>query len=261
MRIVLSRKGFDSSAGGVASPILPDGTMLPLPIPARESPIRYREIGLHGHDLGRVVEDLTRGRVRASWGAHLDPDLLRSAIPRARGWRPVFGQVGAAQRVLENAGVGAGDLFLFFGWFRRAEVVDGRYRFARRAEHLHVLWGWLEVGRVVDLGRAAPPAWARDHPHCHLDARRNVLWIGRGGGVFRRYREDLRLTAPGETRSVWRLPGWFRPGSLGMHGDRSRWSRRGGHAILRTAARGQEFVLDAADRSEAVGWARRLISS
>ena len=35
MRLVLSRKGFDSSqaSGGCASPILQDGQMLSLPIP------------------------------------------------------------------------------------------------------------------------------------------------------------------------------------------------------------------------------------
>ncbi len=33
MQIILSRKGFDSASGGGPSPILPDGTLLSLPIP------------------------------------------------------------------------------------------------------------------------------------------------------------------------------------------------------------------------------------
>lgn len=33
MKIVLSRKGFDSAVGQVASPILPDGKLCWLPIP------------------------------------------------------------------------------------------------------------------------------------------------------------------------------------------------------------------------------------
>ena len=48
MKVVLSRKGFDSSAGGVASPIMPDGTMLSLPIPDRTSPVSYADIVPHG---------------------------------------------------------------------------------------------------------------------------------------------------------------------------------------------------------------------
>lgn len=33
MKIILSRKGFDSSNGGQPNPIMPDGTLLSLPIP------------------------------------------------------------------------------------------------------------------------------------------------------------------------------------------------------------------------------------
>ena len=34
MKLILSRKGFDSTAGGVASPIFPGGEMYSLPIQA-----------------------------------------------------------------------------------------------------------------------------------------------------------------------------------------------------------------------------------
>lgn len=33
LRIILSRKGFDTGYGGIANPILPDGRFHPLPIP------------------------------------------------------------------------------------------------------------------------------------------------------------------------------------------------------------------------------------
>lgn len=32
MKVILSRKGFDSSNGGIPSPIMPDGTLLSMPI-------------------------------------------------------------------------------------------------------------------------------------------------------------------------------------------------------------------------------------
>ena len=41
MRLILSRKGFDSANGGCPSPIFPDGSMLSLPIPSRSAPHRY----------------------------------------------------------------------------------------------------------------------------------------------------------------------------------------------------------------------------
>jgi hypothetical protein len=79
MKLILSRKGFDSAAGGVASPILDDGAMLPLPIPDKKSPIRYRDITIAGENLGAVAADLTRGKIRPDYRAHLDPDLIRHA--------------------------------------------------------------------------------------------------------------------------------------------------------------------------------------
>ena len=41
MKVILSRKGFDSSYGGTASPILPDGTLLSLPIPSKAETVKY----------------------------------------------------------------------------------------------------------------------------------------------------------------------------------------------------------------------------
>ena len=143
VKITLSRKGFDSSAGGVASPILPDGRLAPLPIPDSRSATRYGDVGF---PLDGLVEDLTKGRVREDHGAHLDPDLEPKSLSRLPGWKPLFGQAGAAQTVLARSGVGPGDLFLFFGWFREAEYVDGVWRFVRGAPNVHLLWGWLEVG-------------------------------------------------------------------------------------------------------------------
>src|SRR5574337_289673 len=44
MNVVLSRKGFDSGAGGHASPILPDGTMVSLPIPSPLDALDYADV-------------------------------------------------------------------------------------------------------------------------------------------------------------------------------------------------------------------------
>ena len=44
MKVILSRKGMDSESGRVASPILPDGTLLSLPIPDRKSKKKYEDI-------------------------------------------------------------------------------------------------------------------------------------------------------------------------------------------------------------------------
>ena len=48
MRVILSRKGFDSSNGGCASPIFPDNTMLSLPIPSEDGNMDYGELSYNG---------------------------------------------------------------------------------------------------------------------------------------------------------------------------------------------------------------------
>ena len=48
MKVILSRKGMDSESGRMASPILPDGTLLSLPIPDRKSNKTYEDIQFRG---------------------------------------------------------------------------------------------------------------------------------------------------------------------------------------------------------------------
>jgi hypothetical protein len=83
---------------------------------------------------------------------------------------------------LENCGVGVGDVFLFFGWFRRTVRANGDLTFDRAAADLHVIFGWLQVGRILhptrDIGSVPP--WAAEHAHV-LGARsmsaNNTLYV------------------------------------------------------------------------------------
>ncbi|MGP1666038.1 MAG: hypothetical protein ACTS5I_09050, partial [Rhodanobacter sp.] len=105
-RIVLSRKGFDSGYGGIPSPILPDGQLLSLPIPARHDQLRMSDLRTRGVDLGALLVDLSGGSHDLSSLVHLDPDLDRNPEQRLPGWRPSFGQSGTAQSHLAASGVG-----------------------------------------------------------------------------------------------------------------------------------------------------------
>ena len=278
VKLILSRKAFDSSAGGVANPIFDDGSMIPLPIPDKQSSIRYQDLTVAGHNLGAVASDLTRGRTRADHFAHLDPDLVFSAYPREPDWRPLFGQVGAAQTVLSREGVGPGDVFLFFGWFRRVSRPSMRLEYVKAAPDLHVLWGWFQIGEVLPLEGASPPVWMAYHPHLvpGSRARNNTMYVASetldldgvaegvpGAGSFASYDDRLRLTKPGCSRSTWSLPAWFHPDSsrrpLGYHHDLDRWRREDDRVTLRAASRGQEFVLDSADYPEALPWIASLV--
>jgi hypothetical protein len=279
MKLILSRKGFDASNGGCASPILADGALCPLPIPDAASPISYGEIrDCNGESIAPIVEQLTRGRIRADDRAHLDPDLRRGALRRNRGWRPIFGQAGAAAAHLARHQVGVGDLFIFFGWFRRAEKTARGLRFVSGAPDLHVLYGWMQVGEVIEVTRETARAipWAAYHPHFSEASRfrRNTIFVASSGldsldlelpgaGTFPHILPELCLTAPDASggRSLWKLPAWFYPkGSpaLSRHGDRKRWRRRGDALHLRTVPIGQEFVLDLDFYPEARDWLRNI---
>ncbi len=265
MRLILSRKGFDSGSGRCPSPILPDGSMISLPIPDRSSPIRYRDVVWRGEPLGDLVETLTAGRIRADFGAHLDPDLRRGATKRERGWRPSLGQERAPQGHLRKQGVGVGDLFIFWGLFRH---VDEQFRWIGKPEHR--VWGWLQIGEVAPVDGVVRTGgrrwnWAARHPHlARAPHPSNTLYVAAkklalpkdrcsvtqvaGAGVFDAALDDHRLTAPNQMRpSVWRLPASFLPDSgpsLSFHTAPWRWVTDGSNVHLQTVARGQEFVLD-----------------
>jgi len=251
--------------------------LVSLPIPDKRSPVLYEDIEVGGHTLGRIVADLTHGKQKPHFGAHLDPDLLPNAYPRQEGWRPLLGQAGSAQTRLERDGVGVGDLFLFFGWFRRVECAAGVFRFVKGAPDLHLLWGWLQVGAVLSVGMQPTPPWAAYHPHvASADHRaKNTLYIAGdrlrldgdasavpAAGVFQEYADRLRLTRTGAGRSTWDLPSCFAPvpgqSQLGYHADPSRWTVAGDRVYLQTTARGQEFALDASSCPGSLDWVRNL---
>ena len=283
MKIILSRKGFDSATGKVASPILPSGDLCSLPIPsegAHEPSIRYGDIMAGNVSLGTLVSDLTRDKITPECEAHLDPDLRFSSYHREPGWKPIFGQDGAAESHLQRRGVAEGDIFLFFGWFKQTKLVNGRYRYVANAPDCHYIFGWLQIERRIPVSnRAELPSWSLYHPHCSREqhSRLDSLYVSTdrlqlpglddnlpGGGVFTGADDALRLTCPGSLRSTWQLPGWFysadKAPTLSYHTNPRRWAMQGDHTLLSTVGRGQEFVLDCEDYLEAADWAAGILT-
>jgi hypothetical protein len=281
MKLIFSRKGFNSSAGGAPSPILPNGRMVSLPIPDKQSPILYGDITWDEGNIGSLVSDLTHGRIPPSYRAHLDPDLCRYSLPRLPGWRPIFGQTGAAQGHLRKSGVEEGDLFLFFGLFRRTVSTHGRFDWDTKYQPRHVIWGWMQIDEIlsVDKCELGNYKWADYHPHFHrgIESNNSVYFSRKhltleglsdeevhGAGTFRFFSESLQLTVPSvPSPSIWELPEWFFPGNgrapLTYHTDLNRWERARHRTRLRTAARGQEFVLDCNNYPEAFEWLAGLL--
>lgn len=135
--------------GGQPSPIMPDGTLLSFPIPESGDPMTYGELMYKGQSYFDLIKALNPNtKLDRDSHCHLDPDLLSEPLYRYKGWRPLFGQTGAAQGHLAKCGIGRGDLFLFFGTFRKAELYQGILRYVKGAPEVHLVFGYLEVGKI-----------------------------------------------------------------------------------------------------------------
>ncbi|MGA7675284.1 MAG: hypothetical protein WCA78_09600 [Rhizomicrobium sp.] len=264
MRVVFSRKGFDSAAGGCPSPII-EGKPTTIPIPTvMPTPMRYQD--LKG-EYGRLVEDLTNRRIKRTTRCHVDPDINQNVLGRLPGWRGAFGQTGAAQSHLNNQGVVQGDLFLFWGLFQCA--AKGR-RWKFNGPKQHRIFGWLQIGQIFHVGADGRSVlrhhtWLRDHPHTsngwsHLNtiyvAADQLTLNGRKTGVpgWGMFSKGFRLSEENSLVSNWQVPNWLNParGGVGMsYHPLDRWSGKG---TVRSAARGQEFVADTTGRRDALEW-------
>ena len=269
MKIILSRKGFDSGAGGCASPILPDGTMLSMPIPSESDNYKYiKLITPSGNTYEEILQNLNPKETYNT--CHLDPDIRKGIRPTPPGWVPAFGQVDAAQTHLDNQDVKKGDLFLFFGWYRKTEYVDGKLRFIRNAPDIQAIYGYLQIGEVLKGLDVKKCPW---HPHAedsHIynkkgEITNNTIYVASdslviddiktnfpGAGVLP-FSESRVLTAEGQNRTRWKLNDLFETVDISYH-DRKKCIKDN---YFQSRPRGQEFVFD--ENQKAIEWAKKMI--
>jgi len=303
--VILSRKGFDAKYGGFASPILPDGRLISLPVPAlhgEDNRIQYGDLWFGKNqriidllqEIGRKKIKIPRNkRARAGknkWKyvrdqpAHVDPDLRKGTLKRKSGWKGLFGQSDGSQTHLENNGVSRGDLFLFFGWFKKYKydetgrlVIDNKDRKDYSCGK-HVIFGYLQIGDILRLdrkeARVKVEEWMKYHSHIGENSKfvgsdeffgKNALYIAKdaltfasrlkGFGTFiynNRSARDLTLTKKGYSRSKWDLPRpIFKEARISYHPNP--WKKD----YFQSANVGQEFVIE--DNSRIKDWAISLI--
>ena len=261
MRLVFSRKGFDGSAGGFPSPIT-NGKPISLPIPYQSSNVSYQHL-----NLGRIVNDLTGGKLTERDFCHNDPDLEMGA----------FGQVSSAQSHLNNQNVGAGDLFLFFGWFKEAELVDCNYFYKKDASDHHRIFGWMFIDQKFNVGSETEEFRRKftkyaNHPHAtgKWDLN-NTIYLApetfslfgeytiRGFGNFSLSKRTLLTNENATSKRFWNVPDWLNPAKGGCiptyHDERCYID-----GLLKTAGRGQEFVCHPRQNNKFKEWLLDLFS-
>lgn len=274
-RIVLSRKGSDSAWGGQSSLLINETKLISLPIPESQklfpsgkgapNHLHYRDLPEHPL-IGTFSEHLSK--VCPDSFVHLDPDIrpeLRSKNVNCD--ELLFGQTGKAQSHLENHGVRHGSLFLFFGWFQRAECTDGKWN--RRPPNEHIIWGWFQVKDsfcVNSKEQAEKLKCAKHHPHvsdwkCY--GAKNRLYRATkslsfapelpGAGVFD-WRGPLTLTercSKTTTRRNWCVPAVLAKTGLTHHRIQKNHvscTSSPERVHFKSACIGQEFVMPAENR-------------
>ena len=287
MKIIISRKGFDSERGGYPSPILPDGRMISLPIPIIIDKICYNDlkinyknyktyydlmVGLGINEPTRVVKkngknEIEKFKLNKKSKCHLDPDIYKNILKRRIGWRPIFGQVGAAQSHLHNQKIKEGDIFLFFGTFQKTIYENDGLIFDPDFDEKHIIFGYLQIGEKKKIDtKTSYYSWIENHPHTLPKRKKetnNTVYIARdildfadnipGAGVFA-YNKTLVLTKENHQLSQWALPHFFKETVISYHPNKNKcWQRN----YFQSVGRGQEFVIKA--NNEVKRWVNRLI--
>ena len=212
MKVILSRKGFDSANGGIPSPIFEDGTMLSFPIPSKDhnmDKISYNELICNGVLLNKILKDLGYSGDEC---CHLDPDLdsTRRVVP-VKGWKPAFGQINQSASYLLNNKIDEGDLFLFFDKFARRNKNSEDSYYGRE---MQAIWGYLQVGEIVsDSKEQEKFFW---HPHAcnkRIFGNNNLIFTAAeylsfapdmpGCGIFS-YNEKRVLSMLGKPKATWK---------------------------------------------------------
>lgn len=277
MKVILSRKGFDSAYGGYPSPILTDRKLISLPIPSNDI-TKYSDLELDDKktyfDLmkqlnSRIKDNNGWHEINENTRCHLDPDIPTRIIQRKKDWKPCFGQINQAQSHLRKKGIKENDLFLFFGWFKKTICENGILQFDRSSPDLHVIFGYLQIGEIMQVNNKIKiHDWMQKHPHAIDEGRKNdptnTIYIANdkltwdesksGAGVFR-FNENLVLTKEGFSRSEWELPTFFKEVKISRHSERS-WKEEG---YFQSAPIGQEFIIE--DNKEVQNWAKEKLTT
>ena len=152
MKVILSRKGFEPTHGGIPSPIMPDGTLLLLPKPVEEGAVSYDNLsyqGLSYYDIAVSLDkrlEVTLNHAKCHTGCYITP--LNHNPPLE--WYPAYVHNGPLESHLSKQKVSVGDIFLFYGWFRQTEYDSmHRLRYVADAPEQNIVFSYFQIGAII----------------------------------------------------------------------------------------------------------------
>ncbi len=248
MKAILSRKGMDSRAGKMPNPILPDGTLLSLPIPDSASIFGYGDLYYKGLSFREIISHLNpRFDFVKNPTCHLDPDIYKEITNRPRDWKPAFGQWGVSATHLDKLDVNIGDIFLFYGMFKQTKWNEnGKLTYVKGSPVRHIIYGYMQIGEIIKDEKSIKDLYPW-HPHSqYTDSQNNRLYLPVKYGTFR-LTESLVLTRSGQhNRRLWQLPSFFAEEGISISWQgKNAPVMKDGFSLLNSSARGQEFVITA----------------
>lgn len=294
MKIILSKKGVDSSNFSEPIEAKEGEELFFMPIPSLKEKHKYQDI-MHcpGKSLLDVAnENCKNGKFKIQIpiktlqqdnkvGCHLDPQV-KDYFGQKK-FLASFGQAESAQSYLENNEVGLKDLFLFFGWYY--DIDEKRDK--------QVIWGYMQVGDILTfqedgkvdskiLGQNLSREYVeskypflKNQPHWinkenYPYSRRNTIYIAseffnndhsiKGFGVFKYDKEkELDLTAKNaKCKSQWQVERLKNVCVQYKKGNGEQYQFDDNGYISIAKGFGQEFVIDG---EKAEKWAFDIIKT
>lgn len=272
MKVIFSRKGFDSSYGGFPSIILPEemeSKMISFPIP-ETNPKGY---GKKAEDIKFVLkkQNLSLKEIFEQLGIdekinipstparkglnntvfHFDPELQE--VENMRSYA-AFGQSDKASSHLLSHGLDKGDVFLFFGSFKKTFFENNKITYDSAMYDIHAIWGYMIVDDIVhvknideSLGKYPDITTHLHYKNKNIENGENIIICGSRFGTFN-YDDKYRLTKLGYSKTSWELPEFFKNANISYCNTVIKPSR------FKTAAIGQEFIVTNFDDPKMKEW-------
>lgn len=264
MKIILSRKGFDENKGGTPSPILTDGTLISLPVPQGFHGISYEDLHYQDMTYLDIWKQLKVNQSVFKKECHLNPDLTKDIHDKVpMDWTPIFAQADKAEEYLEKEEVEEGDVFLFFGWFRRTEDnKDGALRYKRGAADQQCVYGYLQIGEIVKGKDVENYPWHLHSAYFEEDPdTNNTMYIaspklvingvntGLPGAGTLKYAEDLLVNLPAQNRASWNMETFFKGVEDGIEAGKVIDGRLGQEFVIPESRKAADWLMMVINRN------------